>query len=436
MSVASDVVSPGKLHPEQKEAMLRLVGSSTFASAPRLRSVLVYLMQIMDEGSSEDVTEQTIGQAVFHRPAGYNASEDNIVRVTIRHLRARLEEFYISEGASETLILVIPKGKYVPSFVQRTPVAMPQPAIQTQPVLLPDEPVSVPPEFETYSARRPYHVGWVFAAVVLLAFGIGFGMRSLYVPNTPAQGILGALLHKGDTVTVVAVDGNLQAYRGIFGHQITLDNYIHRIYSLPAETDSNPVLTGARHLATNSDQTNISSAIIGLAIQKSLVQQRVLIRHPHELSIRNFQGPGMVILLGGPWSDPWGQLFENHFNFRLVPQANNPATPDVQNLHPTSGEAALYHPHQEGALTVNYVRIAILPNLDGVGNVILLSATSAESLEAAGSYLLSPDSKQEILQHFGVHSALEFPPSEFLLQVSGLNSVPESHRILAFRYVR
>ncbi len=434
MNVMGDAVSPGKLHSEQKEAMLRLVGSNTFASAPRLRSVLEYLLQIMDEGSSEDVTEQTIGQAVFRRPAGYNASEDNIVRVTIRHLRTRLDEFYATEGASETLVLVIPKGKYVPSFVQRDVVAIPEPV--AEPLSLPDPVVSAPPPSTAVRIpHRPSRLVWTFAASVILAFAIGLGVRSFYVASAPAQGVLGGLLHKGDTVTVVAVDGNLQAYRGIFGHQITLDDYIHRVYSLPEETDSNPILTGARHMATNSDQTNISSAIIGAAIQKSLVQQRVLIRHPHELSVRNFQGPGMVILLGGPWSDPWGQLFESRFNFRLVPQAMNPATPDVLNLHPASGESTLYHPHQDGALTVNYVRIAIIPNLDGAGNVILLSATSAESLEAAGSYLLSTDSKDELLQHLGVRSASELPPSEFLLEVSGLNSVPESHRILASRHV-
>lgn len=435
MSVTSEAVSPGKLQSEQKEAMLRLVGSNTFASAPRLRSVLEYLLQIMDEGSSEDVTEQTIGQAVFHRPAGYNASEDNIVRVTIRHLRTRLDEFYATEGASETLVLIIPKGKYVPSFVQRDVVAVPQPVVES--LSIPDQVASAPPpSTDVRIPHRPRQMVWTSAASVILAFAIGFGLRSLYVPSTPTQGILGALLHKGDTVTVVAVDGNLQAYRGIFGHQITLDDYIHRIYSLPEETNSDPILTGARHMATNSDQTNISSAIIGVAIQKSLVQQRVLIRHPHDLSVRNFQGPGTVILLGGPWSDPWGQLFESRFNFRLVPQAKNPATPDVQNLHPASGESMLYHPHQDGALTVNYVRIAIIPNLDGAGNVILLSATSAESLEAAGSYLLSTESKQELLQHLGVSSASALPPSEFLLEVSGLNSVPESHRILAFRLVQ
>jgi hypothetical protein len=90
----------------------------------------------------------------------------------------------------------------------------------------------------------------------------------------------------------------------------------------------------------------------------------------------------------------------------------------------------------DGNLNVNYVRIAILPNFERAGRVILIGATSAEALEAAGGYLLSDEAIRELLDKFHVGSVAELPPLEFLLEVRGLNSVPGSHRIVAERTVQ
>jgi hypothetical protein len=131
-----------------------------------------------------------------------------------------------------------------------------------------------------------------------------------------------------------------------------------------------------------------------------------------------------------------GPTFENRFNFRLVPRENEPSSSEVHNLHPAPDEVAEYRPHMDGNLSVNYVRIAIMPNLDNTGHVILLSATSDESLEAAGTYLLSNDSERELLTKLHAPSVDELPPVEFLLEARGLNGAPESHRILSIRTVR
>jgi hypothetical protein len=90
----------------------------------------------------------------------------------------------------------------------------------------------------------------------------------------------------------------------------------------------------------------------------------------------------------------------------------------------------------DGNLNVNYVRVAILPNLDNTGHVILLSATSPESLEAAGEYLLSTDSSRELYAQFHANSVKTLSSIEFLLEAKGLNAAPGSHRILSVRTVK
>jgi hypothetical protein len=43
-----------------------------------------------------------------------------------------------------------------------------------------------------------------------------------------------------------------------------------------------------------------------------------------------------------------------------------------------------------------------MPNFEGAGRVILIVATSAEALEAAGGYLLSDKAVRELLDKFRV----------------------------------
>jgi hypothetical protein len=71
----------------------------------------------------------------------------------------RLEEFYATEGRDEPFILVIPKGKYVPVFVERVidPVA-------TQAIALPEPDASFtappPPESKTPVRLADQHALW------------------------------------------------------------------------------------------------------------------------------------------------------------------------------------------------------------------------------------------------------------------------------------
>ncbi len=105
---------------EERASLERLAASQTLAHAPRLKKILQFIVDSFLEGRTDRINEQFIGEAVFDRPAGYNPAEDNIVRVNMRHLRERIEEFYRTQGCEEPFILEIPKGKYVPRLTRRS----------------------------------------------------------------------------------------------------------------------------------------------------------------------------------------------------------------------------------------------------------------------------------------------------------------------------
>lgn len=444
-NAVSSGVSPGKLTQEEREVIRRLVESSTFASAPRLRSVLVFLSQMLEANRAEELTEQSIGQKVFGKPAGYNYSEDNIVRVTVRHLRTRLEEYYQNEGITETQVFSIPKGKYIPVFFARElPVSGAAPAA-AKPIKLEVPQVEGSGFFDTpfvapfpklHIERMSHRVLLVLMASTILGALSGYAVWSwMNSSNDARMGLLALFCRRGSTATVVVVDSNLQVYRSVFGKQVSLEDYINRRYGREPLSSSDPRVESALRFALDSAETNVSSAIVAASLKHSLPGRQVVIKQPHEISMREFQGPGDVILLGGPWINPWGQLFESRLNFRMLPLPSEPSSSHIRNYSPESGEAMDYSPHMDGNLDVNYLRIAILPNFDQKGKVFIVGATSTEALEAGGDFLTNPDNSKELLEKFDVKHVSELPPLEIVLEVKGLNGVPGSRRIMAIRRI-
>ena len=94
----------------------RITISQCLRASNRLREFLLYVTDCAVRNAPEDATEQQIGMHVFGRNAGYNSSEDSIVRTHARLLRRKLAEYFSAEGAEETLTVRIPKGHYLPVF--------------------------------------------------------------------------------------------------------------------------------------------------------------------------------------------------------------------------------------------------------------------------------------------------------------------------------
>ncbi len=110
--------------PEEcRAAVGRILASKRFQRAARLKDFLLYIVDRQFAGAPEEMTEVQIGHRVFRRPVDYNPGEDSIVRTEARNLRQRLAQYYAAEGASEEIVLEIPRGAYVPVFTRRAPPA-------------------------------------------------------------------------------------------------------------------------------------------------------------------------------------------------------------------------------------------------------------------------------------------------------------------------
>src|SRR4051794_13269004 len=82
-----------------REALDHLLASKTFSRSGQLKRILVYLRDAVENSDPSVWSETAIGTYAFGRK-DFNPKLDTIVRVEMRRLRQKLEEYYATEGAA------------------------------------------------------------------------------------------------------------------------------------------------------------------------------------------------------------------------------------------------------------------------------------------------------------------------------------------------
>jgi TolB-like protein len=96
----------------------RVLESPGFKRNERMSRFLRFLVERHLEGREDELKESVIGIEVFGRRPDYNPKQDAIVRTEAGRLRARLSEYYLTEGKDTPLVIDLPKGGYVPVLRQ------------------------------------------------------------------------------------------------------------------------------------------------------------------------------------------------------------------------------------------------------------------------------------------------------------------------------
>src|SRR5579871_5734356 len=81
-----------------------VLGSAVFARNERLSRFLRFVVERHLEGRDRELKEAVIAVEVFGRSADYNPRRDPIVRTEATRLRARLSQYYVSEGKNDPLV--------------------------------------------------------------------------------------------------------------------------------------------------------------------------------------------------------------------------------------------------------------------------------------------------------------------------------------------
>jgi Tol biopolymer transport system component len=110
------------MEPEQgREQLHRILGSAAFADAARAQAFLRFIVTLALEQRASEIKEYLIAVQVLGRQPSFDPKSDPIVRVEARRLRDRLRSYYEDEGRSDPILISLPKGGYVPEFLERAP---------------------------------------------------------------------------------------------------------------------------------------------------------------------------------------------------------------------------------------------------------------------------------------------------------------------------
>lgn len=429
-----DLVEPSI---EERRALIeRVAASAQFGRSARLRDFLLYVGGQSLKAGCPEIHEQEIGAKVFGRPASYDRSQDNIVRVNATELRKRIELYFATEGTQENLILEIPRGGYKPVFRWRGADA--------------GVPATGPKPTQKDSARNDAgigegalsrHVTATLLAVLCVVLAVLCGV--LFQQNQSMKKLLytwegkpalaafwGNFLSYKQQTDVVLPDDSLSVIEDMVRRPISLGDYLNRNYMRAIQASD---LSADRKADLDHIDSHNLITFGGVRAAQQMLAQ-IPVTSPTHLTLSRFYVADAikhnnVILIGGRKANPWVHLFDDQMNF-VTDFDNSGSQAFVTNVHPKAGEQAAYTVFYDPNAFVGYSVIAFLPNPSRTGNAIILAGTDSDATDAAAEFLTS-EADMEGFQNT-LHAS-SFPYFEILLKTSRLSGTSLRAEVLAYR---
>ena len=422
---------------EERLALIeRVAGSSAFSKSMRLRDFLRYVGQRAAEHGDAEVHEQEIGEKVFGRRIDYDRSQDNIVRVNASELRRRVDTYFATEGAGDSIVFSIPRGSYMPVFRPRQAALTPG-ETEAEPLQLAHRPPTLVQDipFPSRSIWRTRTVRTLATGLLVLGTACGFLLwqntrlrkeAPLREKQPTVDAFWADVTRNQRNTDIVLPDDSITVEEELTGKRIPLRDYADRdfLHYLDMGTLSRDRADDLRIVLTHNLVT--LGAFYGALRIHDLQPHSTSV---HIASARFYSANSMkqdnVVLIGGAKANPWADLYEDQLNFHF-----DYSRPDhsltIQNRHPQAGEAPSYRYDE----SYSYSTVAYLPNSSNKGSVILIMGADSDASNAAAEFLTSEESLGNLLNKF---SRKNFPHFELLLRVSSLRGTPLGATIVAYR---
>lgn len=408
----------------RESSVARVLGSRAFAGSARLTAFLRFICDEALAGRAAQLNEHSIGQRVFGRPECFNPSEDSVVRSGARLLRQRLERYYLEEGGNDSVRIVVPRGSYVPVFVETAGESVGAPA----PVAAAPSPSPLPMPVGARGSRR--HV-LLAAGGVAAALATGWTVQRLGA--TPAADDISAamwstLLTPQRDLLIVPADSGLVMWQSEHGRALPLADYIGTHRDLAAGS-SDAAGWSAVHGRRYTGVVSMRLAV-ELTRRAGPAASRVRVRFARDLQLNELKEANAV-LIGAGNANPWVQLFRDQCVFRIDLEPGDRLV--AINSAPRGSELQQYVHVPNSPDSLGYAHIALKRNLSGRGHVLMVGGTGSAGTEAGIDFLLDPTALPAALQQLNPAGA-PWDGFEILLQarLHGDNSV--DHTVLATRF--
>lgn len=420
----------------KRELVQRIVTSDSFHRSERLSSFLQHICELEMEGRGSELNEKTIGHSVFRLPADYDPSTDGIVRSHASRLRRKLEMYYQREGSEEKTRIVIPRGGYIPRFVQVESCSSktqeqesfahvhsdptPQNILETP--LLHSE---TPGKHQRSPWRLLILIGFIGIAVAASVLWIRTKQHA-YEPRFWTK-----IFTKERPTILVPGDSGVVVWQELQHRNLTLAEYLSPAYArqitgLPEQQERIALTLLGRRYTSMVDLEIIEK----LARMANAFGTDPLIRYARDVRPNDLKHSN-VVLIGSNETNPWNQMFQGNQNFILnKDQARSIYL--IENRHPAPQEAMRWISDPEDPLHTVFCKVSYLTNSSAEGNVLILEGTSMAGTECAWEFAANPERMQRFLQIAGWRQS-QPPHFEVLLRTSNLAGDSSASSIVAWR---
>jgi hypothetical protein len=407
----------------------RVASSACLSKSARLRELFLYLCErVLDDGAGE-IHEHEVGHRVFGRPADYDTTADNIVRVHASMLRKRIDQYFATEGRDEPIVFEIRKGNYAPVFRRRA--ATPQPT-----------PIPTVPMVE----RRVDWRAWLLVVVSVVFVGsaafLWFRARGLAAPNTvisanqpTVRQFWSEIFQPGRPADVVLDDATLAFLEEVTAHRVALSEYFDRSYLRSVEEGAaarlGRDLAGPLVLKRQSSYAH-AALLWKLGRTAGALHGDAKIHFARDYSFREIKADN-GILLGNSRSNPWIEPFENHLALKWELDTSLGAYYPVDTAAAASERGKFRATAQTGEAHEGYATVSFLPNLGGTGKVLIISGTGGATVTAALDFLCDEWSVSQLRSLLPRDNTSTFPFFESLLKVRSRSGLPRDTNVMVIR---
>jgi hypothetical protein len=399
-----------------------LISSSTLHGSESLCKLLRYLAKHALEDPAGRVKEYQIATEVFGRRPDFDPQSDSMIRVQVGRLRAKLSEYYATEGAHDPIVVELPKGTYHLQFHRRSTSG-----VTERPAFVG---VDQPAQVQTSGASEYWKLAAITLAILLATALVG--LASLLNTRKLAP-----------TVLAGASEPAPAEFQELWKPFIRAPQEPWLVFSNAAFIGRPE--TGMRYYNPSRDAgdeiwdhyTGVGEVLAVHELDQvfNLFQRRIRVKRGSLFSLDDVRNNDLIFL-GSPSENL--TLTEipstREFVFRRLTDGPRKGDLSIVNVHPRDGEpaAVLATPSNE-PLTEDYAVISLKPGLDPARSVMIFAGTTTFGTQGAVEYACHHSSAQKLLSHLTLNKMGEVNPFEALVKIKIARGVPVESELIAVR---
>ena len=404
----------------------KLVASHALHGSESLCKLLRYLGKQALEHPGTAVKEYQIATEVFGRQADFDPQLDSMVRVQAGRLRTKLAEYYNTEGATDRIVVELPKGSYAVAFHERANAAVAHGNGSGTGTWANDR-----VESTGAAAARRYLAPVLSVALIVALVTIGWLLWMRSEPGGPSSAnVAGEILAPAPIRTFWKgfVRGPEEPWV-IFSNAafVGRPNTGMRYYDAAKDAKS-PILdhyTGVGEVL----------AVHSLDIVFSQLHQALRVKRGSLFSLDDAKNNDLIFM-GSPSENL--TLLEipstTEFVFKKVESGPQEGNVEIVNVHPVKGEADRYVLGPSNtSLADDYAVVALVKGISPEHSELILAGTTTIGTQAAVEYVTRENYLDELLKRMNVTQPSELRPFEAVIHVKVARGVPVESSLVALR---